>query len=138
MMTVMDQLVAGHPDALAGMSILVATHATTATARLIRAVTALGADVTQIPVVYGGRPYIEEGISTVLDIENAVRKLPKFDVILEDGMRISRHVHEHMVGNCRDGLYVIEQTTSGRRSFEKRKHLPYPVISLADSTKTRA
>ena len=56
MMSVLDKLVTDKikTGPLIGKSVLVCTHATTATAKLIRAITMLGASVAYVPVSYRG------------------------------------------------------------------------------------
>lgn len=55
-MAVVGKLVADNTtsEPLTGKSVLICTHATTATSKLIGAVTALGASVTYVPVSYNG------------------------------------------------------------------------------------
>ena len=143
-MTVLDRLVADNAKAepLAGKTVLVCTHATAATSKLIRALTALGASIAYVPVSYNGRVAADDMdvggsvrfVGTALDAVR--RELPSTDVILEDGMRISKIVYgSPETYRWPEHLYTIEQTTSGIRGFEGvvGSGLLYPVVNLAES-----
>ena len=122
---------------------LICTHATTATANLIRATSSLGARVTYVPISYRDwRPAVDElkGIQnvTVIDtVEQAlVDTLPETDVIFEDGMRVSGVVYANPSKYPRKpNLYGIEQTSSGIKELEiiSRDRMLYPVFNLAAS-----
>lgn len=144
MLTVLDGLVADNAETkpLAGKTILVCTHATTATSKLIRSLTALGANIVYVPVSYNGSGTVNNidvgrSIRLVETALDAVRQeLSSTDVILEDGMRISKIIYDSPeTYNWPDHLYTIEQTTSGIRKFENvaRSGLLYPVVNLAES-----
>lgn len=141
---VLDRLVADNVASapLAGKSVLVCTHATTATSKLIMAVTALGATVTYVPVSYSGEGVVDDigDNSDVVVVEatpDAVhRNLPSTDIILDDGMRISSIVYDNPERyRWKEHLYTIEQTTSGIHGFERsmKSGLLYPVVNLAEA-----
>ena len=142
MMTALDILVQNNhgKEPLVGKSVLVCTHATTATTKLITALTALGAHVTYVPVSYGSRALDDDFDSNVTVMNTALeaveRELPTIDIILEDGMRISEIIYENPVKyEWKEHLYTIEQTTNGIRRFENvtKSEILYPVMNLAEA-----
>ena len=144
MVAVLDRLVADNAASapLAGKLVLICTHATTATSKLIRAVTALGATVAYVPVSYGSGGVVDDignntGVTLVEAAPDSVRRtLPSTDIILEDGMRISRIVYDNPQRyRWKEHLYTIEQTTSGIHGFESamKSGLLYPVVNLAET-----
>lgn len=144
MATVLGRVVAEHIRAapLANKSVLICTHATTATFKLIKAITALGASVVYVPVSYNGGGIVGDigNHANVRLVETALeavrRELPTIDIILEDGMRISKIIYENPARyRWSEHIYTIEQTTSGIRSFEDvvGSELLYPVINLAEA-----
>ena len=144
-MSALDKIVtANKPQTpLDGKTILVCTHATAATAKLIRAATALGANVVFVPVSYNNNTnvanYLKDTTNVVImeATETVIRKvLPKIDILFEDGMRISELVYKNPSKyKWKKHMYSIEQTTSGIREFERvsKSGLLYPVINLAES-----
>ena len=128
---------------LAGKTILVCTHATTATMRLISTIVQIGASVIYVPISYSTNEQMLKNIGTVPNVKiikkaaDEIRKIAAYvDVIFEDGMRISELIYKHPTQyNLKKHLYGIEQTTSGIRMLENiAKHeLLYPVINVAES-----
>ena len=128
---------------LAGKTILACTHATTATAKLITAITQIGANVVYVPISYSRNESALECIGSVPNVKimrkttDDIRKImPDVDVIFEDGMRISELIHMHPDRyGLKKRLYSIEQTTNGIRSFANipKHELLYPVINVAES-----
>lgn len=143
-MSTLETLVndSGGMEPLRGMSVLVCTYDTTATAKMIRALASLGAHVTYVPVSYGSGYAAREldgaaNVTLLETVEDAVYgALPDTDVIFEEGMRISEFVYKDPTKHrWKDGLYSVEQTTSGIRKFERaaERGLLYPVVNLAEA-----
>jgi len=134
----------GREVPLSGKRILLCTHATDATVEFVKTMSGLGAAVIYTPVPYSQSRSSLNKIGKIadrvilLDETDDIQKIiPKTDLIMEDGMRISRLVYGSMQSRrLKNSLYCIEQTTSGIRRFEEMlqdHRCLYPIVNVAES-----
>ena len=123
--------------------VLLCTHATDATIELIRSLIILGIDVFYWPIDYSQNRSCMQSILNIKDVffireKSELRDhISDIDIIIEDGMRISRLLHNEFTNvKLQPNIYSMEQTTNGIRYLEDNllsKDLRYPVINIAES-----
>ncbi len=129
---------------LNGKNILLCTHATDVTSEFIKTLSYLGAHIFYAPVEYSKKRSSLNRIqkitnNTIIEKTEFIQKImPKIDIIIEDGMHISKLIYENQKNyKLKKKLYCIEQTTSGIRNLKNKlkesQIFLYPVINVAES-----
>lgn len=136
-MPILHAIARRYAGSLRDRNVLLYTHATDATCGFIEALHGLGANVSYIPIGYSAVQAALENMENIpcvkADLGSIQDLVQDADILIEDGARISSSICNLTRRRLKDGLYSMEQTTSGIRSLERMGTMAYPVINIAES-----